>query len=286
MEKKNEFLNLEKKEIEINSFAGFLLFAKGHDRIGSNIHSIVSIKTRLTIKDICCQEIYKSEKYIKEENEELHKKGYTKGVQSYIMLYKYMNYINTVYSLMENLSFFVRMIHIKQNLPHGFGDQKIRLLKNRQIDNEYSNMLDDTSWYDETRGIRDEYVHFLTGFITSDDEGKIEYFNLPKGKRKSAPKTIEIKDLINNVSELDSNLNEFLDKFGKHFINNLDKNKKVANVCGLLKSGRLGAKLISYNDIVNHRPGTCQTFNMDCPVAETCEARINTDLDTGLAKSN
>ncbi|GEM_PF-1371812 len=284
MEKKNEFLNLGKKEIEINSFEGFLLFAKGDDRIGNGYHYIMSISTRQTIKNICYKDIFDSEKLIIEENEELHKKGYTKGEQSYILLYKYMNYINTVYSIMENLAYFVRKIYIKHNLPYGFRKQKQRLIDNRDIDNEYSNILDELSWYDKIKNIRDEYVHFLAGFVSSDSENKITYFNIPSGKRKSTPTTIEIEDLIKEVKDIEKWLNDFLDKFGKHFINKLDKNKRVAKVCGILKSGHLGVMLISYNDVVNNRPGICQTFKLDCPDAETCEARMNTDLETGMEK--
>jgi hypothetical protein len=281
---------IETKQIPIYSFNGYLLFAKGDIRLSGmskdpstdpHIDYLFSISNRISILNICYQDLKSQVPSFEKERANLQNLGYADGIQSIIMAIRYNNFLNSIYSLMENLAFLLRAIHRKHSPPYGFHEQMDWFLKHHNIDPEYCKILGTLLWYDEMEKIRSEYTHFLTGMIVSNKNGSIEYYNKPLSQRHTDAIRIEIPDIIKQASEIMDKLILFLNNLGKYLIDTMDKDVRVAIVCGLTTSGSLGVRLQSYNQIAFGKPGICQSFNMDCPDAHTCPARNNTDLSTG-----
>lgn len=294
MDKMKWRTDIEQLEIPIYSFSGYLLFAKGDKRLRNTAVKVqedrafdylMSIGSRITIIDICHKEILKQAEDVKQERNELELRGHVKGTQSIMMVMRYYNFMNAIYSLMENIAFIVRAIYRKKNLPNNFHEQKKRILKNPEIEPTYSKLLQGLSWYDEVERIRSEYTHFLTGMIISNTSGVIEYVNKPLSNRKTAIGKIARDDIIKHVSYVREELGRFLDELGKHLIDTMDKDVRIATICGITAGGLLGVRLQSFNEMTGGKPGICKSYKFDCPDADTCATRKNTDLATGLEVS-
>lgn len=286
MEEKLWLKKMERVVTPNQSFIDFLNICIGDQRLKNSFDFANSIKAKVNIVGVCLNELFYQLQPYEEEVKELKSKGYVEGNQHLILVVKYETFLNSIYGLMENIAQIVSKIYYKESLPRMFHDQKDRLLKNPTIDQAYSNLLEQVEWYDEVRLMRSEFTHFLTGIIVSYGEDIPGYQNTPKSTRKDALDKIEIKDIREHAQEIYNKLMEFLQGFGEHFLQIINKDVRIAEVCGITQNFLIGTKLISYDEKINGKPGICNTYKLDCPDATKCEARKNTDLVSGKEKDS
>ena len=253
----------------------FLLFLKGDKRIPEGFRWSMSIQTKIKDIEIMFKEVETQIPLCIKELENAEKEGYTEGIECLKLARKYEVFLNSIYALCENLSRIVAYLYSEHSLPHGFREQKKRFLEKHDIDPAYSKILEEfTNWYSEVHSIRTESTHFLSGFITI-SESEIGYFNTPKSKRKDSPKKIDISDIEKHIKQVYYGVMAFLSEFGKHFINVIDEEPKIALLCLSTSSGYIGAKQISLREYKAGEAGICLTPDTDCPLKESCEAYKN-----------
>jgi hypothetical protein len=255
----------------------FLTFGRGDNKLIGCFNYFYSITTKITVVGLCLEEFIKQVPFFEKENEILEKEGFVQGVQSTLLVIKYETYLNSIYSLLENISYIVFMLYgNKYPLPRTFNTQKTRLLKDRTIDPGYSSILDSLTWYDEIRAIRAEFTHFLSGLLVYYSKDTPGYLIKPQSARGGTPPKIEVRDIISHAKALLSNLYGFLEQFGNHFLNLIDKDAKTLEICGVTYQGSVGCRLLSYNEMLRGEPGSCHTVDFDCPETTKCKARQKT----------
>jgi hypothetical protein len=280
----NQFRPLRKSDTPFPSFTKLLTYIRGDKRLKNSYRYVDSIAIRISVVGVCLEEFLERIPRYEEEQRVLHQEGHVQAIQTSILVVKYETYLNAIYSLMENLAYIVHRIHKRHPLPQRFHRQKDKLLNDRTIDPDYSAILDETAWYDEVRAMRAEFTHFLSGMIIHYEPGVPGYLNLPKSERKATPERIEIPDMIAHAKSIYDSILHFLERFGRHFLNLIDKDARVLHTCGITYGGAIGCRMLSYNEEISGKPGICHTYRFDCPKAKGCPARQNTDLDTGKAK--
>ncbi len=285
MDTKKEFREIQKKEVPFSNFIDFLHACVGDDRFKSRFEFVNSTKTKVSIVGICLKEFFSQIQLYQKEVEILKTDGYVDGLQHLTLIVKYETFLNSIYSLMENIAQIIFSLYPKKSLPRMFHEQKDRILKDSTIDTGYSKILEKLEWYDEVRSMRSEFTHFLTGMLVSFEDDIPGYINKPKSQRKDTLEKIEIKNVIQHAQYIYDNLVKFLEAFGKHFIDLINRDVRVLEICGLTQDFFVGTKLISYNEKKDGKAGICQTFKLDCPKANDCEARKNTDLETGQERN-
>jgi hypothetical protein len=205
------------------------------------------------------------------DNEEMHKKGIGSSKEGIILALRYETFLDSVYSLCESLSRVTACFY--PQLSHGFRKQKNELLdQKRPIDLQYAKILESVTWYDEVHAIRSEATHFLSGFITISKNGEPGYFNTPKSVRKGTLPKISKDSIEKHLLEIYQNIDVFLTQFGDHFIQKIDKNKKIVRICLLNGEKYMGARELSLNDIIGKKPGICHLPLYQCPIRNSCEA--------------
>jgi hypothetical protein len=211
------------------------------------------------------------------DHEEMKKKGHGSTKEGVILALRYETFLNSIYSLCEGLACLIMEIYPKANFsPHFNKQKKAFLTQKRHIDPDYAVILDTLNWYNEVNAIRGEAPHFLSGFITISENGEPGYFNKPKGGRKGTPQEISKDSIEKHIQEIYQNLDNFLLRFGDHFIQKIDPNRRVPKICMLDGGGYVGARERSLNDIINQKPGICHTPLYQCPIRHSCEAFRNT----------
>lgn len=211
------------------------------------------------------------------DHEEMKKTGHGSTKEGVILALRYETFLNSIYSLCEGLAFLVKEIYPEANLSPHFNKQKKAFLSlKKSVDPAYADILSSLDWYDEVNAIRGEATHFLSGFITISKNGEPGYFNQPKGGRKGTPPEISKDSIEKHMREVYYNLDNFLLRFGDHFIKKIDPDRRVAKICLLDGKGYVGARERSLNDIMNHKPGICHLPLYQCPIRLFCEAFKNT----------
>lgn len=272
----NNFRPMKVGENPISSLMVFLHFARGDQRIANASDFLDSLRKKISVADLCFKELLLSLPLYKEEYEVLRKEGYVDGIGRLMVVVKYETFLNSIYSLMENIAQITCLIYPKKSLPRRFHDQKVRLLKDKAIDPTYSAILDNLDWYDEVRAIRSESTHFLSGLSVSYEPSVPGYFNKPKSGRQGTPiNNIEVYNVISHSESIKRSLDSYLESFGMHFLNVIDKDARVFQLCGITYGGCIAGKILSYNEKINGDPGICHTTEFDCPTANACLAREN-----------
>ncbi len=267
-----EYLILHQQNPDMPKIKLFLLFLKGDKRIPEGFRWTISIESKIKAVGFLFKEVKSQIPYCIKEFEYAKKKGYSEGNECLLLALKYEVFLNSIYSLCENLSRVVSFLYPKKDLPQNFNKQKKRFGENPEIDPKYSEILDNfTKWYPEVRAIRDESTHFLSGFITIYGS-EYGYFNTPKSERKDTPSEISILNIEAHIEQIYDGLMTFLLEFGNHFINILDKESRIGLPCVLLSSGLMGVKLISLEEYLSGEVGICATPDMDCPIKNSCSA--------------
>jgi hypothetical protein len=251
---------------------------KGDSRIPDAFYWSNSIDGKAKAMSILKEEVLAQIPRCNAELEALEKKRYCTGLEFIKMAIKYEVFLNSIYSLCENLSQFVRHLYHSSNLPTGFYKQKTRFLRDLTIDSDYSKILSKLQWYDEVHAMRTEATHFLSGMVVFPGPEEFGYFNIPKSERQGTPKTISINNIEEHVKHLFNEVLDFLSSFGDHFIDIINQDSKVAMICFYLPlSGRLCVKNISLREYLEKQPGICQTTDVDCPLKSSCVARKRTE---------
>ncbi len=208
------------------------------------------------------------------EIEQVKESGFGSGIQRVILLVKYETFLNSIYSLCENISFLVKELYLKANLSPKFHTQKMNQLeKIKEFDDYYSTMLSATDWYDEVHSIRSEATHFLSGFIFISDSGSPGYFNdAHYNKRKGHSESItDIEDIEKHVVEIYNKVYSFVMGISKHFMElRCNKNKPIGELC--LFGGRSGVRTMTLNDYLLKNPLRCEALDFVCPVEKLCNA--------------
>lgn len=254
-----------------------LRFMKGDSRIPDASNWALSINNKVTAISISHEEVLLQISKCLTELEEIEKKGYGTGLECIKLAIKYEVFLNSIYSLCENLSQVVRHLYRSMNLPSRFHQQKSRFCKDLTIDAEYSKVLAATSWYNEVHTMRTEATHYLSGVVVLPDRKELGYINTPKSAREGTPKEISIISIEKHVRRLYDDVLNFLYFFGDHFIRMIDHKSRIAVICYYLPSSKLlCVKNISLDEYLKNEPGICQTINVDCPDMSSCIARKKT----------
>jgi len=249
-----------------------LLFMKGDPRIPDAFSWSQSIRTKMNTVGILFDEVLEQIPKGIKELEEVNRSGYIEGMELLKLAIKYENYLNSIYSLCENIGKIVRFLYRERNLPDSFFDQKSRFLKERDLNLDYAEILEKTNWCDEVHSIRGEAIHFLSGFVTISDATKLGYFNKPKSTRKGTPDRISIGDIEKHLRGIHEGVCTFLFAFGNTFIKIINQDSRVAIPC-IYRCGLIGTYHISLREYLNNAPGICGTPKFDCPLKDSCKRR-------------
>jgi hypothetical protein len=209
----------------------------------------------------------------KNEYKQIQETGYGRTLQETILLVKYETFLNSIYSFCENISYMVRELYPKANLPTKFYEQKTKHLENiSNFDSYYAKLLESTDWYDEVHSMRSECVHYLSGFIFISEIEEPGYLNnKPYSKRKGHTEEIEVKNIEKHVREIYSKLYYFVMKFSRHLIEHrCNKDKTVGEMC--MFCGLTGIRTMTLNDYFIKNPPRCEALEFNCPVEDKCTA--------------
>jgi glutaredoxin-related protein len=234
-----------------------------------------SIRNKAVAVKLAYNEVLKQVPNWIKENEAAKHFGFTIGVQGVLLAIKYEVYLNSIYSLCGNISFFVSKLYEK-GLSNRFIVQRKQFLNDKKnLDESYSNILEKAAWYDEVHSIRSEATHFLTGLINPSDSNEPCY--LYKGTyngRNDAPEKINIKNVETHVMDLQRNLEEFLNDFSKHFRETkFNKDISVKQPCLITDERKILFRSITLDDYLNQRPRKCNELEFDCPHKEKCGSK-------------
>lgn len=252
-------------------FGILLSFIKGDARFRKEVRYIMSISDKARIIDLYYNHVIKQIPRVETEFELVRVRGHLVSTESYKLLAYYEAYLDAIYSFLENISRMTSHFYSGKNLPPSFYKQREKFIKNSEWDIAYSTLLESMAWYEEFHCIRSESTHFLSGTIT-ENQGKVGYWNEPRGKRKGTLPKIDIEDLREHIKATQQNVSNFKDSYATIFLSKIDGNKEVVHTC-LVKDGQIGSKLLSLNQFLDNHPGRCNSLDFECPNASTCKAR-------------
>jgi hypothetical protein len=276
----DDYIMLHRQDPTLPKIELFILFMRGDNRIPDAFSWAFSIDSKIRAMDVLFKEVLNQIPQCRVELEEIKKKGVGSGIECLKLALKYEVFLNSIYSLCENVSRVVAHLYYRKNLPQGFHKQKPKFLE-QTIDTHYTNILSNTQWYDEVHSIRSEATHYLSGFITISSHSEPGYFNRPKSGGNSVLENISIDDIEGHTRQLYDNVKEFLSAFGAHFIEIIDQDARVPLPCIRTSSGLIGAKSMSLKEYLNNEPGICSTPDFNCPIAKSCKARSPVVRGTG-----
>jgi hypothetical protein len=177
-----DHIMLHKQDPTLPKIKLFLLFMKGDQRISDAFDWSLAVSAKINAMKVLFEEVLEQLPQCFDELEKIKKRGYGNDVECLKLAIKYEIFLNSIYSLCENISRIVAYLYPDKNLPQSFLKQKNRFLK-QEIDSIYAKILVNTDWYDEVRSIRSEATHYLSGFITISSSTELGYFNKPKSER-------------------------------------------------------------------------------------------------------
>jgi hypothetical protein len=209
-----------------------------------------------------------------DELREIEKRGYGNNKECVKLAMMYENFLNSIYSLCENLSNIVQFLYPFVNLPRHFNKQKSRFLKTDSIDPDYSKILANTSWFDEVHVMRAESTHYLSGLITIPSSTTLGYVNLPKSQREGSLGRIKIGDVEKHIKQIHNDVRTFLTLFGNHFVPILNQDSHLSLVCISSSDKVIGTRSISLKEYLNHEQWTCQG-SKECSERERCQTKKN-----------
>ncbi len=255
----------------LKNFNLLLSFLKGDRRISDGMRWYFSIESKLTSIEILRTDVLGQIPKCLAEEKCIREKGYGDGIEARILAIKYEVFLNSVYSLCENLGY-VAWCLLEKRVPRHFNGQKKSAKAGRLLDSYYGKLLATSSWYDEVHLMRSESTHYLSGFATYTNETQVGYFNVPRSEKEMSVPKIQVENIEEHVNQIFANLVLFLASFGDYFVTLLNPEIRVTQVC-LYYNGLIGAKVISLRELLNNEPGECQTQTFDCPLKNACKAR-------------
>jgi hypothetical protein len=259
---------------KLSNFKLFMKFMQGDKKIPEAVYWSKSINNKIRAMEILRMEVLEQIPKCRAELEELERERYTTGTELAKLAIKYEVFLNSIYSLCENLSQIMAFLDKTGLSPH-FHKQKSKFLKNSAIDTEYSRLVKSAQWYDEVHTMRSEATHFMSGFIVNPTPESFGYMNTPISERAGAPEKISIDNVEEHVNSLFAEVLSFLSSFGNISLRLLDQNCKVPQICYFIpKDGLICVKIISLKEQMAGESGICQTTEVNCPEKDTCLARM------------
>lgn len=169
-------MSMDRVKIEVEPFEWLLQFMRGDSQIRDAFSWSVSLKYRILALNILKKRVLEQVPKATLELEESKKSKKAIPLKEYVELgVLYEGFLNSVYSLFENISHFVRLVSQSKKLPWGFSKQKRKFLKKPDLDKQYSEILKRTGWYDEVNRARHEITHFISGSVTISDSNGLGY---------------------------------------------------------------------------------------------------------------
>lgn len=102
-----------------------------------------SLRDKFNAVSILCNEVLYQIPRWKNELEQAKERGYGNTIQQIILLVKYETFLNSIYSLCENIGYLIKELYPKANLNNHFNDQKTnKLEKIKVFDEKYAKMLE------------------------------------------------------------------------------------------------------------------------------------------------
>lgn len=233
-----------------------------------------SLLDKFNAVSILCNEVLNQIPMWRNEIDQVKERGFGNRIQQVILLVKYETFLNSIYSLCENISYLVKELYIKESLPRGFNKQKKKHLDRIKIfDSYYATLLAATDWYDEVHSMRTEATHYLSGIIFISSSGMPGYLNnkLYDERTEHSDNIIDKEDIEKHVAETYNKVYSFVMNISKHFIElRCNKNKPIGELC--LLGGLSGVRTTTLNSYLLKRPPRCEALEFDCPVEEKCNA--------------
>lgn len=265
---------MSEQEPRMRGFELLLAFIGGDNRIPDAIHWQFSIKAKIFAMEFSYDEALAQIPKCFDELREIEKRGYGNNKECIKLALRYESFLNSIYSLCENLSNIVKFLYPSFILPQHFTKQKSRFLKTDSIDPDYSKILAKTSWFDEVHAMRAESTHYLSGLITIPSSTALGYVNLPKSQRKGSLGKIKISDVEKHIKQIHNDVRTFLTLFGNHFVPILNQDSHLSLVCISSSDKVIGIRSISLKEYLNQEQWTCQG-SKECPERVVCQTRKN-----------
>jgi len=149
----------------------------------------------------------------------------------------------------------------------------------RKIDNKFPEQLiiavQEASWYDDFRKIRDELTHLETGICSKNkDTGKISYMHTGFTVQSNY---LVIEDIFSEIDQTVTDVNKFLGRVFGYLLTQL-KNEPMLQFCGIYQ-GRLYTRHVSPHEAIDFNSGVCNDYkwfeldeNPTCIFVEECGA--------------
>jgi len=248
---------------------------KGDSRIRGAFNWSISLNYRISALNILKMRVLEQVPKASSEFEEAKKSMKARPLKEYVELaVMYEAFLNSVYSLFENISHFVRLVYPSKNLAWGFSKQKKKFLNNKDLDETYSEILKKTKWYDEINRARAEIAHFLFGLVTISDSSGLGYLiPNPQNRRAGTPERIKINSIEQHVKQTLTNVNQFLKEFADHFLKIIDQNSRTTFVCISSSDTVMGARSYSLKEYLNGGHGVCEHGWQNCSEIDFCRAK-------------
>ena len=260
---------------DLTNFRYFTNFLNGDARLKNAPQWSFSIIGRTEAVSVLHKEVLDQLQKCYVAYKEYLQQGYGSYREFMILTAKYEAFLNSIYSLCENLSYVVHKLYPSKNLPHFFHEQKNRFLKDGTIDSDYSATLKNTYWYDEVQCMRANSTHFLYGLIALYGETQLGFVNIPLSERKSTTNRIlkdgkiSIDNIEKHVKQLFNDFLTFLSLFGNHFVGIINQESIQTYACMAPDGKIIGVRSISLKSIQNHEKWTCG--NKNCPSRSSCD---------------
>jgi hypothetical protein len=243
---------------------------KGDNRISDAFRWSFSIDAKITSIGILYEEVLAQIPKCLEDIRQTEEIGFGDTIEMQILSTKFEGLLNSIYALCENLSNVVHQLY-RNRVPVRFDDQKKRFLEKRNIDAEYSAILEKIDWYDKVHSFRSEATHFLSGLIVISSPTHLGYFNVTKSK--GASMEIRIDNIEKFTKELYHDVRAFLSNYGDHLVKIIEQDSVISQICCIVPKVGIGCRKISLKDAVNGQAGICATPDFNCPKKNNCQAR-------------
>lgn len=223
-------------------------------------------------------EIINQIRITEEEFNKVTTHGHASGIESEILLVKFQQFTNTIYSLCENFTYISSILHnnkgYSHSLPAKFSQQQGFYSKIDATSElyDYCRVIDSINiWYKNVHAIRSESTHYLNGFVYINESKAIGilYQNFI---RYSESDEIKIENLEEYVSEILRNTESFIVAYGDYMIRFLDDDFVSGELCGSTQPFQMyGQREYTYKVYREDLPGRCyHAFN--CPHTSHCQA--------------
>jgi hypothetical protein len=136
----DDYIMLHRQDPTLPKIKLFILFMKGDNRIPDAFSWAFSIDSKIRAMDVLFKEVLNQIPQCHIELEEIKKKGFGSEIECLKLALKYEVFLNSIYSLCENISRVVAYLYHEKNLPQGFYKQKTKLFE-QNIDPYYTNIL-------------------------------------------------------------------------------------------------------------------------------------------------